>query len=811
MATYYLRVAFNVNGGHVQNESSNGAAASNFYYSAGLTSYTSYTASTSYKYFKGTGAVTGCATSGGTYATHYQRIASTTTYPNLVNVGTFNIVRNGYHIVNTSAYRTTATGGAVLNEDYSSSSTTNPATYAKLGGSTSANKTVTIYVNWTPNEYSVAFNANGGTGTMSTETGFKYGTAKALTSNSFTRTGYSFAGWSTTPDGEGRWEQVWVNSSSTSTGTASSTALRVHNQILYIYYSDAWHKWDGSDIVSATAPATYINGSNSYSSCSPTPTSARSNAVSYISVAGKTYCFESYTSENALGNLTYWKRLYRWNPGQSFSDGASITTLQSVPTNGDTITLYAQWMPEIYSIAYHLSSDGDGVGYWSSGALHPTLATFDYTFTISHPSDDWYDFHGWYITGMDSTTHTIGSNTYTSTSLSGVTATSFKNLRATSGTVDFYASWGRTFHFHSGIQEATSVDRDSDFYNSDDTGGYPEEWLTFPTGASISGWTFSGWRDDTLAQAKQYNSTDYNIESQSFTNNEFYAVYTRTLTLSFANGGGSGTGPTSLTATQYYNSAGNVSTVTFTLPSNTFTAPSGYSFADWGSSSTGAGASYTWTPAVSASTTQTLTARWKRTIYFKSGIEESTTTSITQYYGTTSITTHTPTAISGWSTLGWRDDTTAGMSEYAASSTVTYSGSATTFYAVYSRPISATFPANGGSGTAPTDYTATQEYNSSGDISLLNFLMPVNPFIRPGYIFNGWGPNNIPEYGSFIIDSPVDSTATSFTLPAQWMPRVYIKQSGTWTESVPQIKVSGTWKTPTAMYVKVNGTWKQIY
>ena len=44
--------------------------------------------------------------------------------------------------------------------------------------------------------YTVKFNANGGTGTMANES-FVYGTPKALTINTFTRTGYTFVGWAT--------------------------------------------------------------------------------------------------------------------------------------------------------------------------------------------------------------------------------------------------------------------------------------------------------------------------------------------------------------------------------------------------------------------------------------------------------------------------------------------------------------------------------------------------------------------------------------------------------------------------------------
>ena len=61
-------------------------------------------------------------------------------------------------------------------------------------------KNVTLYAKWTVNKYTIKFNANGGTGTMASKT-MTYGTAAKLTANSFTRTGYTFSGWSTTKKG----------------------------------------------------------------------------------------------------------------------------------------------------------------------------------------------------------------------------------------------------------------------------------------------------------------------------------------------------------------------------------------------------------------------------------------------------------------------------------------------------------------------------------------------------------------------------------------------------------------------------------
>lgn len=53
-----------------------------------------------------------------------------------------------------------------------------------------------LYAQYSPNQYSIKYNANGGTGSMSNSV-HAYDTAKALTANSFTRNGYTFLGWST--------------------------------------------------------------------------------------------------------------------------------------------------------------------------------------------------------------------------------------------------------------------------------------------------------------------------------------------------------------------------------------------------------------------------------------------------------------------------------------------------------------------------------------------------------------------------------------------------------------------------------------
>jgi uncharacterized repeat protein (TIGR02543 family) len=60
------------------------------------------------------------------------------------------------------------------------------------------NKTVTFYAKWEPIKYTVIFDSNGGSGTVTVPPQtFTYDVAQELTENPFTRTGYTFKGWNT--------------------------------------------------------------------------------------------------------------------------------------------------------------------------------------------------------------------------------------------------------------------------------------------------------------------------------------------------------------------------------------------------------------------------------------------------------------------------------------------------------------------------------------------------------------------------------------------------------------------------------------
>ena len=113
--------------------------------------------------------------------------------------------RTGYTF---GGYYTSTNGGGT---QYYTASGASARSYPSSGGPT------TLYAKWTRNTYYVKYNANGGSGTMSNST-HTYGTASNLTTNTFTRTGYSFSGWATSSTGA----VAYSNGASVSTLTTTS-------------------------------------------------------------------------------------------------------------------------------------------------------------------------------------------------------------------------------------------------------------------------------------------------------------------------------------------------------------------------------------------------------------------------------------------------------------------------------------------------------------------------------------------------------------------------------------------------------------
>lgn len=100
----------------------------------------------------------------------------------------------------TTKYYLQCSSDGTFSKDNTTGSTTNRVwAYEKSnGGSSYSDYTTSCTV---PTEVTVTFNANGGTGEMSEQV-VSYNTATALNACTFTREGYSFAGWATSATGE---------------------------------------------------------------------------------------------------------------------------------------------------------------------------------------------------------------------------------------------------------------------------------------------------------------------------------------------------------------------------------------------------------------------------------------------------------------------------------------------------------------------------------------------------------------------------------------------------------------------------------
>lgn len=70
------------------------------------------------------------------------------------------------------------------------------------GANYTSNSATTLYAKWTPNTYTISYNANGGSGTMANQTK-QHGVEQTLRSNTFTRTGYNFKNYNTASNGSG--------------------------------------------------------------------------------------------------------------------------------------------------------------------------------------------------------------------------------------------------------------------------------------------------------------------------------------------------------------------------------------------------------------------------------------------------------------------------------------------------------------------------------------------------------------------------------------------------------------------------------
>ncbi|MCF8342386.1 MAG: InlB B-repeat-containing protein, partial [Chitinophagaceae bacterium] len=134
------------------------------------------------------------------------------------------------------------------------------------GASITLNSSLPLYARWTPNDYTVTFNANGGTGSMSNQT-IAYLASANLTANTLTRTGYTFSGWATTSGGA----VAYTNGASYTMSAAANVTLYAKwclnsssTTNVAVFSTNPTYLWNG---IVRNAPGTYTYNTTNAIGC----------------------------------------------------------------------------------------------------------------------------------------------------------------------------------------------------------------------------------------------------------------------------------------------------------------------------------------------------------------------------------------------------------------------------------------------------------------------------------------------------------------------------------------------------------------
>ncbi|CAK7021313.1 MAG: hypothetical protein EUB_02143 [Eubacterium sp.] len=297
---------------------------------------------------------------------------------------------------------------------------------------------VTLYAQWRANRYTIKFDGNTADGGGTPEQAMTYDTAAHLTANGYTKTGYSFTGWNTQPDGGGTTYMDGQN-------VINLTVTEGEEVSLYAQWRANRYtiKFDG-------------------------------NTADGGSTANQAMTYDQEANLTANGYTKTGYTFTRWNTqpdggGTAYNNEQSVVNL--TPGEGDVVTLYAQWHAIDYKVAFN-GNTADGGGTSDQAMTYDTTANL----TINGYTKTGYTFTGW-NTQADGkgTAYTDGQNVINLTAIEGETITLYAQWRVNSYTIKFDG-------------------------NTADGGGTPEQIMTYDTAAHLTangytktGYIFTGW------------------------------------------------------------------------------------------------------------------------------------------------------------------------------------------------------------------------------------------------------------------------------------------------------------------------------
>jgi uncharacterized repeat protein (TIGR02543 family) len=216
-----------------------------------------------------------------------------------------------------------------------------------------------FYAKWIPNKYTIRFNANGGTGSMAS-IAMVYNTAKALPAATFTRFGYTLAGWRLTANGN----TVYANKATV------KNLSSVNNATVTLYAS-----WKPACIVT---PANYSASSVKLSWTKITGMDGYELYRSDKSATGykliKSTTALTYTDTRLTLGKTYYYKLRAYDKQGTkkvytvYSDVKSIKAAPPVPAS----FAVAKASTTSIKISYAKSKDANGYEIWYATSANGT-------------------------------------------------------------------------------------------------------------------------------------------------------------------------------------------------------------------------------------------------------------------------------------------------------------------------------------------------------------------------------------------------------------------------------------------------------
>ncbi|HNC73122.1 MAG TPA: InlB B-repeat-containing protein, partial [Chitinophagales bacterium] len=332
-------------------------------------------------------------------------------------------------------------------------------------------KKITVVYNSTK---TVTFAANGGVGTMSNQSACSI---TNLTTNTFTRTGYTFSGWNTAADGS---------------GTAYSNGAN-YNFLSDITLYAQWTPSGGKTV-------TFNGNGNDGGSMSPQTDSTTTPLTT------NTFTRTGYT-------FTGWNTI-AGGGGTAYGDGANYDFSAD-------ITLYAQWAINNYNVVYNGNSP-------TSGSVPSTQnGNYNTSITLSGNSGSLaktgFAFTGW-------NTLASGLGTHYNTSASFTIPASHTTLYA-----EWTPTYTLTYNGNSNTSGSAPTDASSPYISGTSVSTLSNSGALAKTDGTFGAYTFDGW--NTLANG---TGTSYTApQTNAFTisaNTTLYAKWRYTVTYN-ANGG----------------------------------------------------------------------------------------------------------------------------------------------------------------------------------------------------------------------------------------------------------------------------------